>query len=94
MPLYEYRSDGEGCSHCATGFEMLQSAHESPLTCCPQCGQPCHRVFSTFATIKSARDALSTKNLARHGFTQYKRAGGGHYEKTVGEGPSVIGGGS
>lgn len=94
MPLYEYKSDAEGCDHCAAGFEMLQSVGEPPLARCPKCGGPCRRVFSTFATIKSTRDTLSPKNLARHGFTQYKRAGGGHYEKTTGEGPSLIGGDS
>jgi hypothetical protein len=29
-------------------------------------------------------------NLEKHGFTQYRKAGGGYYEKTAGEGPRVI----
>jgi hypothetical protein len=28
--------------------------------------------------------------LSKHGFTQYRKAGGGYYEKTCGEGPDVI----
>jgi hypothetical protein len=47
-------------------------------------------VISTFATMKSVKDMLSPKNLGQHGFTQYKRAGDGHYEKTCGKGPRVI----
>ncbi|HLA86313.1 MAG TPA: zinc ribbon domain-containing protein [Thermoguttaceae bacterium] len=90
MPLYEYQSDGAGCEHCAARFEVLQSVNDPPVEKCPQCGGPCHRVFSSFAPIKSTRDKLSAKNLARHGFTQYKKAGGGYYEKTTGDGPSVI----
>ncbi len=90
MPLYEYKSDGKGCEHCEAGFEVLQSVDDPPLEKCPECGAPCRRLFSSFAAIKSTRDVLSTKNLARHGFTQYKKAGGGHYEKTTGDGPPLI----
>jgi len=90
MPIYEYKSDAPGCEHCAAGFEVFQSVKEPPVEKCPRCGGPVRRVFSAFATIKSTRDMLSAKNLARHGFTQYKKAGGGHYEKTTGDGPPVI----
>lgn len=34
--------------------------------------------------------ALDEKNIEKHGFTQYKRAGKGVYEKTAGKGPDVI----
>jgi putative FmdB family regulatory protein len=90
MPLYEYEPDATSCGYCQGRFEVLQSLSEPALTACPQCGKPCHRVFSSFAPIKSTRDVLSAKNLASRGFTQYKRAGGGHYEKTCGDGPNVI----
>ncbi|MBN1590429.1 MAG: zinc ribbon domain-containing protein [Pirellulales bacterium] len=90
MPLYEYKPDAKGCKYCAEGFEVLQSVNDPPVAKCPECGAACHRVFSSFAAIKSTRDMLSTKNLARHGFTQYKKAGDGHYEKTLGDGPDLI----
>ncbi|MBN1908939.1 MAG: zinc ribbon domain-containing protein [Pirellulales bacterium] len=90
MPLYEYRPVEGDCPHCRGGFEVLQPVSDTPLEKCPECGQACRRVFSTFAAVKSARDMLSTKNLASKGFTQYKRAGDGHYERTCGEGPQVI----
>ncbi len=90
MPLYQYEPDSGGCDHCRGRFEVLQKVGDPPLSECPECGQPCHRVFSSFATIKSTKDLLSPKNLERHGFTQYQRAGDGHYEKTTGKGPRVI----
>lgn len=90
MPIYQYQSDTQGCDYCAEGFDVLQSLKEPPVEKCPRCGKPVRRVFSPFAMVKSTRDMLSTKNLARHGFTQYKKAGGGFYEKTSGDGPPVI----
>jgi putative FmdB family regulatory protein len=90
MPIYEYEHDCEPSTARGKRFEVLQSMGDPPLACCPTCGQPCHRVFSTFATITSERARLSPRNLERHGFTQYKRAGDGYYEKTFGRGPTVI----
>lgn len=90
MPLYVYEPNGDGCDHCAEGFEVLQGVRDEPLTKCPECGRPCHRVISPFAPIKSSRDTLSPKNLESKGFTQYKRAGDGIYEKTAGKGPRTI----
>jgi len=90
MPLYEYEPDSGHCDHCRGRFEVLQKVDDPPLSECPECGRPCHRVFSSFAPIKSERATLSPKNLERKGFTQYKRAGDGYYEKTCGSGPDVI----
>ncbi|HBO45414.1 MAG TPA: FmdB family transcriptional regulator [Planctomycetaceae bacterium] len=90
MPLYEYQAIENGCEHCRDVFEVLQSINDAPLEKCPECGAPCRRLFSSFSSIKSTRDMLSAKNLSRCGLTQYKKAGGGYYEKTAGEGPSVI----
>ena len=90
MPIYEYEHDCEHCDECSERFEVLQSMNEPHLTRCPTCGQPCHRVLSTFATISNEKARLSPRNLERHGFTQYKRAGDGYYEKTCGKGPRLI----
>jgi len=90
MPLYEYEPNSGHCDHCRGRFEVLQRVKDEPLTQCPECGRPCHRVFSSFAPIKSERATLNPKNLQRQGFTQYKRAGDGYYEKTCGDGPNVI----
>ncbi|MHC4402080.1 MAG: FmdB family zinc ribbon protein [Planctomycetota bacterium] len=90
MPLYEYEPDSESCDHCRGRFEVMQRVADPPLRKCPECGRPCHRVFSAFATIKSGKDLLSPGNLEKHGFTQYKRSGDGRYEKTLGDGPDLI----
>ncbi|MCM8814114.1 MAG: zinc ribbon domain-containing protein [Candidatus Omnitrophica bacterium] len=92
MPLYEYAPDDaqHSCAKCCNGFSALQSIQESSLRECPACHSRCHRVFSSFAMPKSERALLSPQNLARHGFTQYKRSGKGHYEKTAGAGPNEL----
>ena len=92
MPLYEYEPDGESCDFCRGRFEVMQKVADEPPEKCPKCGRKCHRVFSSFAPIKGTKSMLSPKNLAEKGFTQYKRAGGGCYEKTAGSGPDLIGG--
>jgi hypothetical protein len=40
--------------------------------------------------MKGTKSMLSPENLGKKGFTQYKRAGDGYYEKTCGTGPRVI----
>jgi putative FmdB family regulatory protein len=92
MPIYEYEPDDGNCDKCGGRFEMLQGIHDAPLTVCPQCGKPCHRVFSAFSTITDETNRLSQKNLERHGFTRYERTGDGTYEKTCGKGPKTLGG--
>ena len=90
MPLYLYEHDSEPGPDCESRFELLQRIAEESLTKCPTCAGSCHRVITPFSTIKSTRDTLSTSNLERNGFTQYKKAGNGCYEKTCGKGPRVI----
>ncbi len=90
MPIYEYEHDDDHDGSCELRFEVMQAMSATPLTECPECGGPCHRVFSSFATIKNEQAMMRPKNLERLGFTQFKRAGDGYYEKTCGEGPRVI----
>ncbi len=96
MPIYEYEHDDQPGPDCADRFEVLQRFDDPPLQQCPTCARPCHRVVSSFATGRSSKGGpgrkvdMSTKNLERLGFTQYRKAGGGRYEKTCGEGPPVI----
>ena len=81
MPIYEYEHDGEKSDSCSERFEIMQSMTAEPLTHCPDCTHACHRVFSAFAVGSSNRSLLSPKNLEAKGFTQYTKAGDGHYEK-------------
>jgi len=90
MPIYEYEHDGPPGPQCKARFEVFQRMNDPPLAQCPDCGGACHRVFSSFAAASGQKSLLSPKNLEKHGFTQYRRAGGGYYEKTCGKGPAVI----
>ncbi len=90
MPIYEYQADGPGCARCQNRFEILQRVDEPPLSQCPECGQPVRRVLSPCAITRAPTGTLSPKNLERHGFTQYRKAGDGYYEKTCGPGPELI----
>ena len=94
MALYKYEHLDHAAAAkngCEAVFEVLQDHKEAPLEVCPKCGQACRRMFNfRVSSVRSERDTLSPKNLAAHGFTQYKKAGGGYYEKTAGEGPKVI----
>ncbi|QVL29810.1 FmdB family transcriptional regulator [Telmatocola sphagniphila] len=93
MPLYVYQvieadgSEGEV-------FETLQGMSEAPLTQHPENGKPVRRLLSAPRIAGKFTDigagSLAPKNLTNLGFTQYKKAGGGYYEKTAGSGPDVI----
>ena len=90
MPIYEYQpSTADSCEFCSGGFEVMQKINEQPLEACPRCGSPIVRLISA-ASIPKSGPGLDQHNLEKHGFTQYKRAGKGVYEKTAGKGPRVI----
>jgi hypothetical protein len=85
MPIYVYEV-------VATGevFEVSQRLAEPRLTVHPVSGEPVRRVITApNLTLNHSdganRTKLSAKNLARHGFTKYEKAGGGHYVKTSGD---------
>ena len=46
MPIYEYR-----CEKCEKQFEMLQKITAEPLTECPDCGGPVHKLVSSTSFI-------------------------------------------
>jgi len=90
MPIYTYQaSESAHCSHCREVFEIRQRIDEDRLVACPECGAPVRRVITPPALTTSGPD-MSTDNIERHGFTQYRRAGKGVYEKTAGKGPGII----
>lgn len=95
MPIYEYaKSDAgaAGCAHCERGFEVFARISAADLTACPQCGAAVHRVMSAPSVIGGNAHLLKESHFSKHGFTQYKKAGGGVYEKTAGDGPRYISG--
>lgn len=91
MPIYEYAPDSGACNKCPGQFEVMQSMGAAPLSACPECGQACHRVISAVSHSVGKGHLLTPTNLEKKGFTQYRKAGDGFYEKTAGtEGPDVI----
>ncbi len=96
MPIYEYKAVNheQSCHHCCYGFDVLQKIADDALTTCPECGEQVQRVISAPNLQNSGmgKDVLNPNHFSKHGFTQYKKAGGGVYEKTAGDGPRYISG--
>jgi putative FmdB family regulatory protein len=90
MPIYEYAAVANGCPHCAAHFDVLQKLRDAPVTHCPQCGAPVTRIISAPSVASGGAHLLKESHTAKHGFTQYRRAGKGVYEKTAGKGPKYI----
>lgn len=90
MPIYEYHSaDQQHCDHCVTVFEVMQKISENPLKFCPHCHNPVQRKISR-PSLTGQAPSLKEKNLAQHGFTQFRKVEKGVYEKTAGKGPDFI----
>ena len=93
MPLYTYQTTDidRCCAHCVLPFEVMQKLADAPLTACPECDQPIKKIITAVhlntGTTGSPGTNLSEKNIAKHGFTQYRKVGKGQYEKTAGKGP-------
>jgi putative FmdB family regulatory protein len=94
MPIYEYAAPepDKACPHCAGGFEVMARLSDPELTQCPECGGPVRRVISAPSVATGGSHLLKESHFSKHGFTQYKKAGGGVYEKTAGDGPRYISG--
>lgn len=92
MPIYEYAAIDKGCPQCESRFDVRQKVAEPELEKCPHCGAGVRRVISAPAVAMGNAHTLSEKHAAKHGFTQYRRAGKGVYEKTAGKGPKFISG--
>jgi putative FmdB family regulatory protein len=93
MPLHEYVPlEPPGCALCCYGFEIMQGLNDEKPTHCPACGGAIRHVLGATPTIVGQALVLREDNVARHGFTQYRRVGKGRYEKTAGKGPDTISG--
>ena len=92
MPIYEYAATGPGCPHCEGHFDVLQKLADASLTQCPQCAAAVVRVIGVASVAMGGAHLLKESNVAKNGFTQYRRAGDGVYEKTAGKGPKYISG--
>jgi|GEM_PF-201057 putative FmdB family regulatory protein len=88
VPVYEYEPKNHDCLMCEGKFEVIQGVQDEPLALCPWCGLDVRRVISK-AAIKIAGTAPDDKS-ARKGFTTFRKAEKGVWEKVGGEGPDVL----
>ncbi|OWU64396.1 MAG: hypothetical protein CBB60_010015 [Armatimonadetes bacterium Cent15-Ar3] len=88
MPIYEYEPVDRDCFMCPNRIEVIQEIGADAYKFCPYCGLDVKKVVSS-ATFKIG---VSTKedDAAKKGFTTYKRAEKGVWEKAAGEGPDII----
>ena len=88
MPIYEYELVEGECQMCPGRFEVLQDLGDDPVKHCPGCGLACVKVVSSasFAFKRTADPEMA----ARRGFTTWKKAKKGQWEKVAGPGVDVI----
>ena len=93
MPFYTYQAKtDESCDKCIEGFDVLQRLNADPLERCPDCGNRVKKVISAPNVVSGKAHLTTDKTAEQKGFTKYKRAGKGVYEKTAGKGPKYISG--
>jgi putative FmdB family regulatory protein len=90
MPIYEYIAEAPGCEHCEQPFEVMQKIADAELTQCPQCGAAVHRMISAPSLAIGGSHLTKESHAEKRGFTQYRKVGGGVYEKAFGKGPRYI----
>lgn len=89
MPIYEYAHTAGTGPQCNHRFEVFQRMADEKLTECPTCKLPCERQISAVAL--GGKFSTSDSAVANSGFTKYKKAGDGVYERTVGTGgPEIL----
>lgn len=89
MPLYVYAPVSGHCDQCHGKFEVMQRIADDKLTQCPTCAQPCERQIC--AVLLGGRFSTSDSAIKNSGFTKYRKAENGVYERTVGtEGPEIL----
>ncbi len=93
MPFYTYLCATEDCcDYCQNGFSILQRINAEPVLYCPECGYKVKKVISAPNVVSGKAHLTTDKTAQQKGFTKYKRAGKGVYEKTAGKGPKYISG--
>lgn len=89
MPIYEYEpKDDRECLICSGRVGVLQSIDEPSLEYCPTCGLEVIRVIGQ-VQIKIDK-SVDFDKAATRGFTTYRKAQSGTWEKIAGEGDSLI----
>lgn len=93
MPFYTYQnSTDDCCDYCREGFDILQRINADPVAMCPECSNKVKKVISAPNVVAGKAHLTTDKAADKGGFTKYKRAGSGVYEKVTGKGPKYISG--
>jgi len=93
MPFYTYQNATvDYCDYCHASFDILQRLNAEPVLYCPECGNRVKKVISAPNVVAGKAHLTTDKTAEQKGFTKYKRAGKGVYEKTAGKGPKYISG--
>lgn len=88
MPIYEYEPCDHDCLICEGKLELLQQISEEALSRCPYCGLGIKKIVSQVThKIKKHHGA---EKAGDKGFTTYKRAEKGVWEKTGGDGADYL----
>jgi putative FmdB family regulatory protein len=85
MPIYEYEPLDHDCLICNGKVEVLQGVNEEPCEFCPTCGLAVRRVVSQVSF--ELKRQVNPDRASTRGFTTYRKAQKGTYEKIAGEGP-------
>ena len=80
MPIYEYEVEGGECNLCGGCFELRRPADREPLTDCPVCRRPVHKIISQVNTPTKTKP-VSISDAKKAGFTVLERRDKGVYEK-------------
>jgi putative FmdB family regulatory protein len=80
VPIYEYELTDGSCAVCGGKFTLRRPLSAKPLTNCPACKKPVHKVLSTFSSPIKLKP-LSVTDAKKAGFTVLKRVNKGEYER-------------
>ncbi len=88
MPLYEYEPLDHDCLICDGRVEVIQGVGDPVFKFCPWCGLEVRKIISR-ASFQMDK-APSAEEAAKKGFTTFRRAEKGVWEKVAGEGPDYM----
>lgn len=64
MPIYTYQ-----CEECGVQFDARQAFNDAPITTCPECSGPTHKVIRPVGVIFKGSGFYVTDNRARSSTT-------------------------
>ena len=81
MAWYFYQHTSDVSDHCQLGnvFEIERAMSDSPLACCPACGQPVQRLYSA----PNVHSPVADSTLRNAGFSKLVRREKGVYENVT-----------